>query len=58
MLAGSLVVGTLAAWRRDSWLDRVITGGAFANEAAPVFWLGLLAIGCSRCHWAGCPAGA
>ncbi|MFF3444885.1 ABC transporter permease [Streptosporangium sp. NPDC002721] len=44
MLAGSLVVGTVAAWRRDSWLDRVITGGAFANEAAPVFWLGLLAV--------------
>ncbi|MEU8381482.1 ABC transporter permease [Streptosporangium sp. NPDC048865] len=44
MLAGSLVAGTVAAWRRDSWLDRVITGGAFANEAAPVFWLGLLAV--------------
>ncbi|MCG5212542.1 ABC transporter permease [Streptosporangium sp. KLBMP 9127] len=44
MFAGSLVVGTLAAWRRGSWLDRVITGGAFANESAPVFWLGLLAI--------------
>ncbi|GLW11644.1 ABC transporter permease [Microtetraspora sp. NBRC 13810] len=44
MFAGSLAVGTLAAWRRGSWLDRAITGGAFANEAAPVFWLGLLAI--------------
>ncbi|WP_344967338.1 ABC transporter permease [Streptosporangium fragile] len=44
MLAGSLVAGTLAAWRQGSWLDRVITGGAFANEAAPVFWSGLLAI--------------
>ncbi|MDF5755887.1 ABC transporter permease [Spongiactinospora sp. TRM90649] len=44
MFAGSLVVGTIAAWRRGSWLDRVIVGGAFANEAAPVFWLGLLAI--------------
>ncbi|MET8047911.1 ABC transporter permease [Streptosporangium sp. NPDC005286] len=44
MFVGSLVVGTLAAWRRGSWVDRAITGGAFANEAAPVFWLGLLAI--------------
>ncbi|MER5318812.1 ABC transporter permease [Streptosporangium roseum] len=44
MLAASLVAGTVAAWRRDSWLDRLITGGAFANEAAPVFWFGLLAI--------------
>ncbi|GII92427.1 ABC transporter permease [Sinosporangium siamense] len=44
MLAGSLVIGTIAAWRRGSWLDRVITGGAFANESVPVFWLGLLSI--------------
>ncbi|MFI6497749.1 ABC transporter permease [Nonomuraea typhae] len=44
MLAGSLVVGTLAAWRQGSWLDRVITGGAFANESAPVFWLALLVV--------------
>ncbi|WP_225878173.1 ABC transporter permease [Spongiactinospora rosea] len=44
MFAASLVVGTIAAWRRGSWLDRLIVGGAFANEAAPVFWLGLLAI--------------
>lgn len=44
MLALGLAVGTLAAWRRDSWLDRLVTGGAFANEAAPVFWVGLLAI--------------
>ncbi|WP_344585886.1 ABC transporter permease [Nonomuraea roseoviolacea] len=44
MLAAGLAVGTLAAWRRDSWLDRLISGTAFANEAAPVFWIGLLAI--------------
>jgi peptide/nickel transport system permease protein len=44
MLAGSLVAGTLAAWRKDSPLDRLITGGAFANESAPVFWLALLAV--------------
>ncbi|MEV0584975.1 ABC transporter permease [Nonomuraea sp. NPDC050310] len=44
MLVGSLIAGTLAAWRKGSWLDRLITGGAFANESAPVFWLALLAI--------------
>ncbi|WP_327085654.1 ABC transporter permease [Nonomuraea sp. NBC_01738] len=44
MLAASLVLGTLAAWKKGSWLDRVITGGAFANESAPVFWLALLAV--------------
>ncbi|GAA0924313.1 ABC transporter permease [Nonomuraea longicatena] len=44
MLAGSLVVGTLAAWRQGSALDRLITGGAYANESAPVFWLALLVV--------------
>lgn len=44
MLVGSLIVGTLAAYWRDSWLDRAVTSLAFVNEAAPVFWLGLLAI--------------
>lgn len=44
MLAAGLVLGTLAAWRRDSWLDRLVSGTAFANEAAPVFWVGLLVI--------------
>ncbi|GAA2404722.1 ABC transporter permease [Nonomuraea africana] len=44
MLAGSLIVGTLAAWRKGSALDRLITGGALANESAPVFWLALAAI--------------
>ncbi|GAA5052148.1 ABC transporter permease [Thermocatellispora tengchongensis] len=44
MLAASLAVGTYAAWRQGSWIDRLIVGGAYANEAAPVFWLGLLVI--------------
>ncbi|MFI6905669.1 ABC transporter permease [Nonomuraea sp. NPDC050394] len=44
MLAGSLVVGTLAAMRQGGVLDRVITGAAFANESAPVFWLALLVV--------------
>ncbi|WP_223167352.1 ABC transporter permease [Nonomuraea sp. SYSU D8015] len=44
MLAAALAIGTLSAWRRDSWLDRLITGTAFTTEAAPVFWVGLLAI--------------
>lgn len=44
MLVASLVVGTLAAWRKGSVLDRLITGGAFANESLPVFWLALLAV--------------
>ncbi|GAB3164898.1 ABC transporter permease [Microbispora rosea] len=44
MLAASLVLGSLAAWRRDSWADRLISGTAYANEAAPVFWTALIVI--------------
>jgi peptide/nickel transport system permease protein len=39
-----LALGTLAAWRQGGWLDRVITGSSYTLEAAPVFWLGLLAL--------------
>lgn len=39
-----LVLGTLAAWRQGGWLDRGITSASYTLEAAPVFWLGLLAI--------------
>lgn len=39
-----LLLGTLAAWRQGGWVDRAITGGSYTLEAAPVFWLGLLAL--------------
>ncbi len=39
-----LVLGTVAAWRQGGWLDRGITGLSYTLEAAPVFWLGLLAL--------------
>ncbi|MFC7385110.1 ABC transporter permease [Sphaerisporangium rhizosphaerae] len=57
MLAGSLVVGAVAAWRRDSWTDRLVTGTAYANEAAPVFWTALIVIWvfAVKLHWL--PAG-
>lgn len=44
MFAAGLVLGTLAAYRQGSWADRLLTGVAYANEAAPVFWIGLIAI--------------
>lgn len=37
-------LGVLAARRRGGLLDRAVTGLAYALEAAPPFWLGLLAI--------------
>lgn len=39
-----LVLGTVAAWRQGGWTDRAITGFSYTLEAAPVFWLGLLAL--------------
>ncbi|MGH3700452.1 MAG: ABC transporter permease [Pseudonocardiaceae bacterium] len=39
-----IVGGTTAAWRQGGWLDRAITAGSYALEAAPVFWLGLGAL--------------
>ncbi|MER6051167.1 ABC transporter permease [Streptomyces sp. NPDC020883] len=43
MTAGTLL-GVLAARRRGSPLDRAITATAYALEAAPPYWLGLLAV--------------
>jgi peptide/nickel transport system permease protein len=37
-----LVLGTLAAYRRNSWLDHLVTVLAVAGLAMPAFWLGLL----------------
>jgi peptide/nickel transport system permease protein len=40
----ALVFGTLAAVYRDRWPDRLITAGSAFGLAAPVFWVGLMAI--------------
>ncbi|MDG4862739.1 ABC transporter permease [Streptomyces sp. T-3] len=37
-------LGVLAARRQGGWLDRGITSLAYTLEAAPPFWLGLLAV--------------
>ncbi|PRH78837.1 ABC transporter permease [Streptomyces solincola] len=37
-------LGVLAARRPGGWLDRTTTSAAYTLEAAPAFWLGLLAI--------------
>ena len=36
-------IGTIAAWRRGSWLDAALPATAFL-QALPYFWLGLVAI--------------
>ncbi|MBT2489721.1 ABC transporter permease [Streptomyces sp. ISL-96] len=37
-------LGVLAARRQGGWLDRAVTSAAYTLEAAPAFWLGLLAM--------------
>lgn len=37
-------LGVLAARRPGGWLDRAVTSAAYALEAAPVFWVALLAV--------------
>ncbi|MER5889308.1 ABC transporter permease [Streptomyces sp. NPDC001941] len=37
-------LGVLAARRQGGWLDRCASSAAYTLEAAPAFWLGLLAI--------------
>ncbi|MFH8797538.1 ABC transporter permease [Streptomyces sp. NPDC017941] len=43
VLVGS-ALGVLAARRPGGWLDRCVTSLAYTLEAAPPFWLGLLAV--------------
>ncbi len=37
-------LGVLAARRPGGWLDRAVTSAAYTLEAAPVFWVALLAV--------------
>ncbi|MFI9234908.1 ABC transporter permease [Streptomyces sp. NPDC053079] len=50
-------LGVLAARRRGGLLDRIVTPLAYTLEAAPPFWLGLLAIWFFAVHLGTLPAG-
>ncbi len=39
-----IMLGSIAAWKRDSLADQVITGGILLGSTMPTFWLGLLMI--------------
>ncbi|MER7403697.1 ABC transporter permease [Streptomyces sp. NPDC000070] len=56
VLAGTLL-GVLAARRPGSWLDRTVTSLAYTLEAAPVFWIALLAVWLFALQWDVLPAG-
>ncbi|MEU0155857.1 ABC transporter permease [Micromonospora fulviviridis] len=44
VLVASVLLGTLAAYRRGGWCDRVLRAIAYAVQSMPVFWIGLAAI--------------
>ncbi|MFC4979792.1 ABC transporter permease [Streptomyces atroolivaceus] len=56
VLVGTLA-GVLAARRPGSWFDRTVTSLAYSLEAAPVFWVALLAIWLFALQWDVLPAG-
>ncbi|MFF7603836.1 ABC transporter permease subunit [Streptomyces parvulus] len=56
VLAGT-VLGVLAARRPGSMLDRAVTSLAYTLEAAPVFWIALLAVWLFALQWDVLPAG-
>lgn len=56
VVAGTLL-GVLAARRRGGMLDRAVTSAAYAAEAAPPFWLGLLAVWLFALQLGALPAG-
>lgn len=43
-LAGGLFVGVVGAWKRGTWIDRVLAAGSLTLYSMPTFWLGLMAI--------------
>ncbi|GAA4544992.1 ABC transporter permease [Streptomyces violaceochromogenes] len=51
------VLGVLAARRPGSLVDRTVTSLAYTLEAAPVFWIALLAIWLFALQWDVLPAG-
>lgn len=56
VLVGTLL-GVLAARRPGSMLDRAVTSVAYTLEAAPVFWIALLAVWLFALQWDLLPAG-
>lgn len=43
-LVAGFAIGTLAALRRDSWIDRLLMFSIMAGVSMPSFWLGMLLI--------------
>jgi peptide/nickel transport system permease protein len=52
-----VAAGTLAALRRGTWVDHLLTAGSVVGLAVPVFWLGALSLVLFAAHWGLLPAG-
>src|SRR5438105_664800 len=50
-IGGALVLGVLAATRRDSWLDNGVKFLAILGQALPTFWVGIVAIYVFAVYW-------
>src|SRR5581483_10723249 len=50
-IGAAIVLGVLAATRRDSWLDNGVKLLAVLGQALPNFWVGLVAIYIFAVHW-------
>ena len=55
VLVASVLLGTLAAYRRGGWFDRALRAVAYAVQSMPVFWIGLAAIAVFALSLGGCP---
>lgn len=47
----ALILGVLAATRRDTWLDSGVKGLAVLGQALPGFWVAIVAIFVLSVHW-------
>jgi peptide/nickel transport system permease protein len=47
----AILLGVLAATRRDSWLDNVVKFIAILGQALPTFWVAIVAIFLFSVHW-------
>src|SRR5262249_61060020 len=43
-VARGVPLGAIAAWRRGSWLDRIVMLFSVSGFSMPVFWLGFLLV--------------
>ncbi|MGY4909239.1 ABC transporter permease [Micromonospora aurantiaca (nom. illeg.)] len=57
VLVASVLLGTLAAYRRGGWFDRALRAVAYAVQSMPVFWIGLAAIAVFALSLGWLPAG-